>query len=218
MPSFTESEAIAAGEQIVALAETHRAAIERRLAAGLIEKTRAAVAELRDGAGAKSSTRNEQVSSTVTQNQALAKGSAVIARVRRLVRTGAPSDKALWRAFGVGRQITESVKAVSAGLVALIDGFAKHEAKATAAGVLADDITEAQAYLTALTAADQTQEGKKTNARAAAARAKLIREQLSRDLRHIVSVAVVSLPPSVGAQFESAVPKQRGTRGKTTPA
>lgn len=217
MPSFTESESIAAGEQIVALAETHRATIERRLAAGLIEKTKAAVAELRDGTGEKTSAQADKRSSTVTQNEAMAKGAAVVSRVRRLIRTGAPSDKALWRAFGVGKEVTQSVKAVTNALAALVDAFAKHEAKATATGVLADDVTEAQTWLTALTAADQTQEGKKVSAKAATARVKALREQLTRDLRHIVTVAVVSLPRNVSAQFEAALPKQQAGKRPVAP-
>jgi hypothetical protein len=218
MPSFTESESIAAGERVVALAETHRAAIERRLAAGLIEKTKAAVAELRDGSGEKSSARADKRSSTVSQNEALAAGATIVSRVRRLIRTGAPEDKALWRAFGVGKEVTESVKAVSNALTTIIDGFAKYEAKATATGVLADDITEAQAALASLTGADRTQEGKKVSAKAATARVKVLRDQLTRDLRHIVSVAAVSLPPSVGAQFESALPKKKAGRARPTPS
>jgi hypothetical protein len=203
---WSEADTIRAGAQIVELAEQHRAAMERRLSAGLIEATRSRVEELRLLTGAKTTARNEQQGATVTQNVAIERGSELVSRLRRLVRTGAPTDKALWRTFGVGKDPTRSVKSVASALIALIDGVVKNQNKALAVGILPEDLDQARLYTASLEDADNVQEGKKVSAKASTARVRELLDQLKRDLSHLASVAHASVPANVAARFDAALP------------
>ena len=106
---WTAAEAVRAAEALITLAAQFRAKLEARMGAGFIDGLAADTASLRDLLGDTSAQRATKRASTVSQNDAVAEGAALVANLRALVRTGAAGQKAVWRAWGVGQQVNHTV-------------------------------------------------------------------------------------------------------------
>lgn len=193
---------------MLGLADDNKEALVGRLAAGFLEGTASDVNSLRYLTGSSTTLRNEKEGATVTQNVALEKGDVLVAQMRRLVRTGAPTDKALWRTFGVGKKTTNSVRSVTDALTSVVDGIVKNQTKALAVGMLPDDLDEARLYLNSLETADTKQERKKVEAKGGTASVKVLVGRVKQNLTHLASIANRSLPPAVAQKFEDALPTE----------
>lgn len=213
---WAEEETIRSGTQILELIDTknYRTLMEGRLSAGFIDTTRSRVEQLRLQSGGKASSRSALASATVSQGDAMKLGSELVIKMRQLIRTGAPDDKALWRAFGVGKKIDATVKSVRNALDMLVDGIVKNQNKALAAGLLPSDLDTARVYATALDDADATQEGKKVKKGLSTTEVKAMLVVLKKDLTHLVSVAEATLAPDVAARFAAALPSSPATKKK----
>lgn len=205
---WPEEATIRCGTQMKELIGTknYRALMEGRLAAGFIDTLFSRVEQLRLHSGGKDAPRSEAASATVTQDDAIDLGGDHVIKMRGLIRTGAPDDKALWRAFGVGKKVDDTVKSVRTALATLVDGIVKNQNKALAAGLLPSDLDLARLYATTLDDADESQEGKKKKSVLSTGQVNSMLVVLKRDLTHIVSVAHATLPKDVAAKFEATLP------------
>lgn len=199
---------IRVGTQLFELATKpqFQAELVTRLAAGFIEGIGADVSALRLATGTKAATHSQKESATVSQNVALAEGHRLVVQLRGLVRTGAPADKGLWRAFGVGKDPTKSVTSVSGALSTVIDGIIKNQEKARAAGILPADLDQARVFFTSLEAVDSSQEHKKISAKASTAEVNRLLARLKVNLTHLASVAGRALPDDIAERFAAAIP------------
>lgn len=213
---WSVDQTIRAAEGLHPLAVQHRAALEPRLAPGFIDGLAADLASLRSLSAGAVAERSDRSSATISQNDAIKRGAALVSGLRRLLRSGARVDKALQKAFGVGVDVTPTVGAVSKALEMIINGATRHEAAARAAGVLPADITNARALLAAVGGADQAQEQKKLTAKQATAAAKVVHTRLADNLMHLDSVAQVALTPAQAGLFSALTPTT--TKKKKTPA
>lgn len=213
---WAEEETIRSGTQMLELIDTknYRTLMEPRLSAGFIDSTRSRVEQLRLQSGGKASSRSALASATVSQDDAMRLGSKLVITMRALVKSGAPDDKALWRAFGVGKKIDGTVKSVRNALDMLVDGIVKNQNEALAAGLLPSDLDTARVYATSLDDADVTQEGQKVKKGLSTTEVKAMLVVLKKDLTHLVSVAEATLAPDVAARFAAALPPSTPTKKK----
>lgn len=216
---WKEEETIRCGAQMLELASTgnYRSLMEPRLAAGFMGRLEAGVEQLRLQSGGKAASRSAKESSTVSQQDAIKLGAEIVGRMRLLVRTGAPDDKMLWRALGVGNKVDQTVKSVRSSLAKVVEGVVKNQNKALQAGILPADLDAARDYATALDDADDAQEGKKVASGLSTAAVKKLLVDLKRDLTHLATVATVTLPADVAARFNAALPAS-GSAAKKKPA
>lgn len=223
MPSaWKEEETIRCGAQMLELLATknYRSLVEPRVAAGFVGRLESRIEELRLQAGGKAATRSAQKASTLSQDEAAGLATELINKLRLLVRTGAPDDKTLWAAVGVGNKVVSGVGSVRKNLAKLIEGIVKNQNKALQVGILPTDLDAAREYAVALDDADSTQEGKKVESGLSTAAVKKLLVELKRDLTHLASIATVALPADISARFNAALPASgSGTKKKpATPA
>lgn len=214
---WTAAEAVRAAEALITLAAQFRAKLEARMGAGFIDGLAADTASLRDLLGGTSAQRATKRASTVSQNDAVAEGAALVANLRALVRTGAAGQKAVWRAWGVGQQVNHTVSSVEKGLASILAAASADPAQARAIGVLQEDLDRAGKLLAAVSAADSTQERKKISSKQATAAANATQARLEANLVHLTSLAAVALDRETAAQFAAALPASRGGKKKKKP-
>jgi hypothetical protein len=218
-PRWTSAAVVRAAEQIHPLAVKHRALLEPRLSAGFIDGIKADADAVRAASDAAADARGTTRSATISQNEALDLGAKLVSRIRALVRTGQPTNKALWRDIGVGTRTNGSVARVTAALTQVLNAANRFPAELRAAGVLPGDLDEARAALSALVAADSSQEGKKVSSRQATQALNATRVRLENNLMHLASVAAASLPAADARLFADALPRTgRGTPKRASPA
>ncbi|MBE2252802.1 MAG: hypothetical protein IAE78_24940 [Myxococcus sp.] len=198
------------------LAKPHVAKLEGRLPAGFFDslKTDAAITRTRGDVAASRSTRK---AATVSQDQAVAEGAALVSTIRELVRRGAPKDKQLWKAFGVGSRFTPSVGTVSSALKGIIAAANNFPSQTQALGVLAADVTRMQTYVASISSIDADQEAKKQTSKQATAQLKAAVERLSGNLSLLASIARLALPAEDARVFEAALPASPKAKKKAAP-
>ncbi len=203
---WSVDQTIRAAEGLAPLAAQHRRALEARLPAGFIDGLAADSRRLLELTGGKSAAHSQRSTATVTQNDAVKRGMELVSHLRRLVRTGAPRNKALHRSVGVGKEVANTVGAVARALEVVVTGASAAEAEARAAGILPDDVALARSLWASLADADRAQEGLKLTAREATAASKTLQRRLEDDLMHLVSVASVTLGKPEAAAFDALTP------------
>lgn len=205
---------VRAAEGLHPLAVKHRAAIEPRLPAGFIDGIKADADAVRAASDTAADSRGSKRGATINQNDALAAGTRLIGSIRALVRTGQPSAKQLWRDLGVGLATNGSVGRVTAGLTQILNASTRFPAELRAAGVLQADLDQARAALTALVAADSTQEQKKLTAKQATQVLTATRVRLENNLVHLASIAAASLPAADARLFADLLPRSASGKSK----
>lgn len=198
-------QAVGVAERILELAKPYRAQLDPRLPAGFFDgiSTDAGIARARgDVAGSRSTKR----AATVSQDEAVAQGAEIVATVRELVRRGAPKDKQLWKAFGVGVRVTLAVSSVSSALKGVLAAANAYPSQTQALGVLAADLTRMQGYLSAIAQSDADQEAKKLTSKQATAQLNAAVERLAGNLTLLASIARLALPSDVADEFEALLP------------
>lgn len=206
--------AVRTAEQALELAKPHQANLEQRLAAGFFDglKTDAAIARAE---GDVQASRARKRAATVSQDEAVHDGATLVISLRAVVRSGAPTDKSLWKAFGLGTKVTPSVNSVSAALTAVISAVNKFPSETSAIGILAGDIQRAQSYLDAIADIDADQEAKKVSSKQATAQLNAAVDRLSPNLVHLAAIARVALPADAAAEFADLLP--RSAKKKSQP-
>lgn len=189
--------------------------MEARLEAGFLGRVESGIEQLRLQIGGKAASRSEKESATVSQGDAIKLGNEAISKIRLLARTGAPDDKAFWRAVGVGHRIDQTVPSIRNNLAKVVEGVIENQAKALRAGILPSDLDAAREYATVLDESDDAQEGRKAKSGLSTVQVRALLKDLKRDLTHLASVATVSLPANVAAKFSAALP---GSGFKKKPA
>lgn len=215
---WTAGDAVRAAEALITLAGQFRPKLEARMGAGFIDGLKADTASLRELLGGASAQQATKRASTISQNDAVAEGAALTSGLRGLVRSGAATDKAVWRAWGVGQQVNHTVLSVQKGLASIISAASADPSAARAIGVLQDDLDRASTLLAAVSAADTAQERKKISSKQATAAATETQTRLEANLVHLTSLAAVALDRQTAAQFAAALPPSRGGKKKKKPA
>lgn len=134
-------------------------------------------------------------------------GANLVAATRALVRTGAPTDKALWRAFGVGQKVSATVSSVHKALGIVIGAATGNADKTRAVGILTTDLDEARTLLAALPTLDGAQERKRSSSKQATAAAKAAVKRLNANLQHLASIARIALPADKAEPFAAELPR-----------
>lgn len=213
------NELIAAAEQVLPLIIANRTKLEPRLAAGFIDGVQTDLRALREASDGTAPARAASRAATVSQNDAAKQGAALVANLRALVRTGAPKDKALWRAYGVGAALTNTVSSVQKALSTVVSAAASNADKTRAVGILGTDIDAARTLLAALSTLDGDQERKRTSSKLATSAAGAIRARLAANLAHLKSIARSALPADKAEAIADLMPSSgRGSPAKGKPA
>lgn len=206
MPNKWDADTAArVAEQLLELAKPHVSKLEGRLPAGFFDslKTDAGIARARGDVAA---SRNTRKAATVSQDEAVREGAELVSAIRELVRRGAPKDKQLWKAFGVGSRFTPSVGSVSSALNGIIAAANTFPSQTQALGVLAADLTRVQGYVASISSIDADQEAKKQTSKQATAQLKAAVGRLGNNLSLLASMARLALPASDAKAFEAALP------------
>jgi len=204
---WSADQTIRAGEGLHPLAIQHRAVLEPRLSAGFIDGLAADTASLRGLSSGKAAARSVRSSATISQNEAVKQGGALAVNIRKLLRTGAPTNKALARAFGVGLAVNNTVGSVAKALQTILGAAAQHEVAAREAGVLPEDVAQARTLWSAVASADASQEGKKLTAKQATAASGALQRRLEDNLVHLVAIAEISLASPPAQHFDALTPR-----------
>lgn len=205
------NEAPRIAERILELAKPYVKDLEGRVAAGFFDglKSDAAIVRARGDVEASRSTKK---AATVSQDVAVREGGRMVVTIRELVRRGAPKDKELWKAFGVGGRIGTSVSSVSSSIGEILNALNRYPGQAQALGILATDVTRLQGYLSSIASVDADQEAKKLTSKQATAQFKAAVERLSSNLTLLATVAKLALPADVAAEFEAALPSAKSKK------
>ncbi|MCU0695070.1 MAG: hypothetical protein MUC96_00925 [Myxococcaceae bacterium] len=204
------------GEQALELAKTYGATLQPRLSGGFFDLLRTDIATIRAN-GEVQSVRSTKRSATVSQNDAIRQGAELVSAIRAAVRTGAPANKALWKAFGVGSKVTPTVRSVSGALSAVIAAAAKFPSETAAIGLLAADLQRAQTYAAAIADADSAQEITKLTSKQMTAQYRAALDRLASNLAHLAAVARIALDSDAANAFAAVVPSST-SRKKPAPA
>lgn len=154
---------IQTGIKAQGLAEGHRADIEARLPAGLIDGLGADLQALGQLVPAATQVRHESKGATAGQNTALESAYALVTAVRTAIQRSGQS-KDVQKRYGVGAKVNARVvKDVIAATRVIVDRVDAAPDEARAAGVLPADIDALRAAETALRAADVAQETKRAS-------------------------------------------------------
>lgn len=206
---------VRAAEGIHPLAVKHRAVLEPRLAAGFIDGLKADADAVRAASDTAADSRGTRRGATISQNEAMTTGAEIIVRIRALVRTGQPNAKQLWRDVGVGVKPNGSLGRVTAGLTQILNASTRFPAELRAAGVLQTDLDQARAALSALVAADSSQEQKKLTAKQATQALTATRVRLENNLVHLASIAGASLSAADARLFADLIPRTAAAKKKS---
>lgn len=208
---------LTAAEQALELAKTHGGALEPRLAAGFFDLIRTDAAIVRADGDVQSS-RSTKKAATVSQNDAVRQGFDLVSAIRGAVRSGAPKNKTLWKAFGIGTTMTATVRSVSGALNNVLAAANKFPSETAAIGILASDIQRAQSYAAAISTADSAQEASKLTSKQATAQFNAAKARLASNLTHLASIARVALPAQAAEAFAALLPSSPRRKPAAKPA
>ena len=208
-PKWGLEEAVSAAFSIHEEALKLQTELESRLDAGILDGLLSDTNELRNDGAVALSKRADRKAATMTQAAALALGTATVVAMRTAIRRAFPDDKPLHRELAVGRKVSpHAVGSVVAGLRTVLDAVAANPEKTRAAGILPQDIEDAQRALAALLAADQAQDQHSVSAKEAMARRTATQLRVEAAIGKVLAAAAVAFRkrPDVLARFESLVP------------
>jgi hypothetical protein len=214
-------ETIRCGRAVYELAVAHRADLEPRVGAATIDGLATDVDELRNTAAGALSSRADRKASTLAQNDALVSGAAVVSAIRAAIRQSHAENRTLQADFGVGMPVyARSVPSVVGSLRMILDAYEQNPDAARAAGILEPDVERAREALSALSAADYTQEGRKLSAKQATARRRATQLRVQAGIARLVGAAHVAFMdlPELVAQFTALIPTRPGRVRKDAPA
>lgn len=217
MPNKWDADTAArVAEQMLELAKPHLAKLEARLPAGFFDslKTDAGITRAQGDVAASRSTKK---AATVSQDEAVREGANLVSTIRELVRRGAPKDKQLWKAFGVGSRFTPSVGTVSSALKGIIAAANNFPSQTQALGILAADVTRMQSYVAAISSIDADQEAKKQTSKQATAQLKAAVDRLAGNLSLLASIARLALSADEASEFDAALPASPKAKKKPAP-
>jgi hypothetical protein len=206
-----------AAEQVLELAKSDETKLQSRLKAGFFDLFRADVAAVRSN-GDVLTRRTSKKAATISQNDAVRDGAELVSAIRATVRTGAPTNKTLWKAFGVGVSVSRNVRSVSAALNVITAAAAKYPAETAAVGLLTDDFQRVQDYAAAIATADSSQEVAKLTSKQTTAQLKAAQARLLDGLAYVAAIARLALPADRAAQYAALVPKSGRKSAPATPA
>ncbi len=167
---WTVDEAITTGSTTYKLALAHRADLEPRLEAGLIDHLAEDVASLRGDSRGTAVAQTEKSEATADKGAVAAAGFKLAHFIRESVKRNHPSDKALQKAFGVGaRTMVEKPSTVATALNGILQAAQNHPDQFKAAGLLPADLVKVKDALTGLDAKVETQSDKKLTSKQATA-------------------------------------------------
>ncbi len=160
--------AIRVGETAWKLAVEHRAGLDPRLPAGMIDGLGADVASLKDAGSGAQVARVGKRTATLTQGEAKRAGHDLALAIRSAVRRGEPDDEAFQKAFGVGVTVVAAkVSSVDSALSAILKAAEADAERTRGVGILPEDLDEVRRVKEALTSAESTQEGQTVSAKMA---------------------------------------------------
>ena len=213
--------ALRVAEAAYRLATDHRAALDPRLPAGVIEGLGADMAALRGTSAGAKAARAGKRSATITQHEAGRRGYELAMAIRAAVRGGEPDDKALQKAFGVGDQVhARKVTSVEAAIETILRGAEADPERARGVGVLPEDIEEARRVREALSTADASQEGKAVSSKVATSNRDEAQRRVQQAVRRIVGAAALAFrgQPDLARLFADLIPSRGGKLEKGAPA
>jgi len=191
-----------------------RSALEPRLSAGFIDGLAADVVALGGLSAEAPRARSQSRVATLTQDQAIARGIALVKGIRDVVKAHHASAE-IRRAYGVGTAATaRTVKATRAVIEAVLARAASKPEEARAAGVLDSDLDALRSALAMIIGADADQE----NTRAAAPATTRARNEAARRLedavRRIAAAGQLQFVNDATRQAEYAALSAKSSKAK----
>lgn len=192
----------------LALALEQRAALEPRLAAGLLDGLTADL-DAFDGKRAAATLASESLREATRSQDAAAKAAHAFLMAARgaVARNGASAAQRV--AFGLKVPVKlEKVPSLVAGLDAFVGAAGRFPDVARDCGLLSADVDQARALRTALATADADQEAKKQTRKTPTAERAALQQRIEHAVDAIVSAGAVAfvLQPDVAARFRALVP------------
>jgi hypothetical protein len=208
------------GRGALALALEQRAALEPRLAPGLLDGLSADL-DAFEGKRSAATLASEALREATRTQDAAAKAAHefLIAARAAIARSGATAAQRT--AFGLQiRMRPEKVSSVVAGLDAFLDAATRYPDVARGAGLLPSDLDHARALRAALVAADAAQEAKKQSRKTPTAERTQLQRRIEQAVDAIVAAGTLAfvLDPARAARFRALVPSYGKGKGKRSPA
>ena len=152
------------GLKALQLAQDHKAELAARLSQSVLDALVTDLKNLGTVVPAALVQREVTKTATLTQDEALAQGYALVSAIRTaVVRKGATAE--VRKAYGVGTATNPKiVKRVKAAISQIVDRAVAQPAEAASLGILQKDIDVLKADLQAITIADDTQEQQRAGA------------------------------------------------------
>ena len=215
--------AVRVGEAAWKLAMDHRASLDARLPAGLIDGLGADVASLRGASAGAKAARAVKRSATLSQDEAARIGHDLAVAVRTTVRRAEPDDAAFRKAFGVGVRIEpKKVSSIEAALRTILEAAQADPEGTRATGILPEDIDEVRRVSEALSTADSTQGAKSVSSKVATKDRDEAQRRVQKAVWRIVGTTELAFrgEPQVAKLFADLIPSHLAAKEEptTTPA
>ncbi|MEK7866720.1 MAG: hypothetical protein AAB434_08545 [Planctomycetota bacterium] len=211
--------AMRVGEEAFKLASDHRAELESRLSAGLIDGLGADVALLRGTTVGAAAASAEKRSATLTQGEAAHRGRDLVVAIRSVVRGAEPDDKAFQKAFGVGEAaVTRKILSVDSALEMILRAAETYPERTRALGILPEDLDEVRRVRGALHAAGDTQGAKVLSAKVATTLRYEAQARVQAAVRRLVGAAPLAFrgQPQVARLFRDLIPGHKAATEEGT--
>jgi hypothetical protein len=213
--------AITTGSNTYKLASQHRADLEPRLEAGLIDHLAEDVATLRGDARGTVVAKVEKTASTSDKGAEAAKAAVLVGAIRKTVKENHADDKAMQKTFGVGTKVVvEKHSTVTKALGLIVAAAANHPDQFRAAGLLPADLERVKAALLSLDTKVETQSEKKLTAKQATAAKLAVHlrvEQAFGKIQAAAGMAFLDQPEKLKL-FEELVPGHASAKPAAKPA
>jgi hypothetical protein len=157
-PKWREDETIRRGENTLHLAETHKAVLEPRLAAGTVDGLRTDLGLLSASGSDRKAGKTEQKGRTGKKRDAAEDGRDWVMTVRDMAQRTVGVSNGELKALGVGERVNVgSAKTVNAAIQACLRAFEKNPELPRTIGLIEQDVTEAKDILVELNFAGKDQ-------------------------------------------------------------
>ncbi len=219
-PKWAPGDVSRVGRGALELANKHKATIEARLPAGLLDGLTADL-DTFDGKQSAASLAKESLrEATRNQDDTARRALDFLTLTRGALTRAAPKDDAR-AAFGLSlRPTTNKLQTIITALDAFIDGATRHPEVTRAASLLSADIDKLRAHRAALSLADAAQEATKVTRKLPVADRKQAQLRIEKAVDTIINAGSLGFAdkPEIVALFRALVPSKASPRKKTVPA
>jgi hypothetical protein len=203
-------EAITAARKTIKALEKFGKDLEPRLPAGITDGLRADLATLTGSKVVRPAFKKTAQAKTRSERAFAADGADLLSRLRYALKTCPGSTPEILKAVGVGSQVNPGkTTSVAAGLKAVIDASNAYIDVFRAAGVLESDLADAQAIMSGLLGADESQQDTEYTKKQLTEQKDAAQFRVERDVLQVASTGQIHFRKEAKKRFvfENLLPK-----------